>query len=92
MAKRQRASVGAAPSLDTDPPLHAGAIPSDRGGADAGERASFITFRVGHEAFGVRLEDVGEIIRMPALAYNAEADARSWEAMRAHWFELFGKP
>lgn len=30
--------------------------------------------------------------RPPALAYNAAADARSWEAMRGHWFELFGKP
>lgn len=30
--------------------------------------------------------------RPPALAYNAAADARSWEAMRSHWFELFGKP
>lgn len=30
--------------------------------------------------------------RMPALAYNAHADARSWDAMSAHWFELFGKP
>lgn len=30
--------------------------------------------------------------RMPALAYNADADARSWDAMRTHWFELFGKP
>jgi dienelactone hydrolase len=30
--------------------------------------------------------------RMPALAYNANADARSWEAMRSHWYELFGKP
>ncbi len=30
--------------------------------------------------------------RMPALAYNAAADARSWEAMRSFWFELFGKP
>ena len=30
--------------------------------------------------------------RMPALAYNANADARSWEAMRSHWHELFGRP
>jgi dienelactone hydrolase len=30
--------------------------------------------------------------RMPALAYNADADARSWEAMRSHWHELFGRP
>jgi dienelactone hydrolase len=30
--------------------------------------------------------------RMPALAYNANADARSWEAMCSHWYELFGKP
>ena len=30
--------------------------------------------------------------RIPGLAYNANADARSWEAMRSHWFELFGKP
>jgi hypothetical protein len=29
---------------------------------------------------------------MPALAYNADADARSWEAMRSHWHELFGRP
>jgi dienelactone hydrolase len=33
-----------------------------------------------------------EANRPPALAYNAAADARSWEAMRSHWFELFGKP
>lgn len=30
--------------------------------------------------------------RPPALGYNAMADARSWEAMRGFWFELFGKP
>ena len=30
--------------------------------------------------------------RPPALAYDASADARSWEAMRSFWFELFGKP
>lgn len=30
--------------------------------------------------------------RPPALAYNASADTRSWEAMRGFWFELFGKP
>jgi dienelactone hydrolase len=30
--------------------------------------------------------------RMPALAYNANADARSWDSMRTHWFEVFGKP
>lgn len=30
--------------------------------------------------------------RPPALAYNALADARSWEAMSSFWFELFGKP
>ena len=30
--------------------------------------------------------------RIPALAYNADADARSWEAMRSHWYELFGRP
>lgn len=30
--------------------------------------------------------------RMPALAYNAHADARSWDTMCAHWHELFGKP
>lgn len=30
--------------------------------------------------------------RPPVLEYNAAADARSWEAMRSFWFELFGKP
>jgi dienelactone hydrolase len=30
--------------------------------------------------------------RPPVLQYNAAADARSWEAMRSFWFELFGKP
>ena len=30
--------------------------------------------------------------RPPVLAYNATADARSWDAMRSFWFELFGKP
>jgi dienelactone hydrolase len=29
---------------------------------------------------------------MPALQYNAAADARSWEAMKSFWFELFGRP
>lgn len=29
---------------------------------------------------------------MPALQYNANADARSWEAMKSFWFELFGRP
>lgn len=28
----------------------------------------------------------------PMLEYNASADARSWEAMRSFWFELFGRP
>jgi dienelactone hydrolase len=30
--------------------------------------------------------------RPPVLEYNAAADARSWDAMRGFWFELFGKP
>jgi dienelactone hydrolase len=30
--------------------------------------------------------------RPPVLAYNAAADARSWDAMQSFWFELFGKP
>jgi dienelactone hydrolase len=33
-----------------------------------------------------------EAKRPPMFQYNAAADARSWEAMRSHWFELFGKP
>ena len=33
-----------------------------------------------------------EANRPPALAYNAAADVRSWEAMRSFWFELFGRP
>jgi dienelactone hydrolase len=28
----------------------------------------------------------------PALAYQAAADARSWDAMATLWFEVFGKP
>jgi dienelactone hydrolase len=30
--------------------------------------------------------------RPPVLAYNAAADARSWDAMQGFWFEIFGKP
>jgi dienelactone hydrolase len=30
--------------------------------------------------------------RPPVLEYNALADARSWDAMRGFWFEIFGKP
>jgi dienelactone hydrolase len=33
-----------------------------------------------------------EANRPPVLQYDAAADARSWEAMRSHWFELFGRP
>jgi dienelactone hydrolase len=33
-----------------------------------------------------------EANRPPVLQYAAAADARSWEAMRSHWFELFGRP
>jgi dienelactone hydrolase len=33
-----------------------------------------------------------EANRPPVLQYNAAADARSWDAMRSFWFELFGKP
>ncbi|HXQ51628.1 MAG TPA: dienelactone hydrolase family protein [Stellaceae bacterium] len=30
--------------------------------------------------------------RPPVLAYQAAADARSWDAMQGFWFEIFGKP
>jgi dienelactone hydrolase len=30
--------------------------------------------------------------RPPVLLYNANADARSWDAMERFWFEIFGKP
>jgi dienelactone hydrolase len=33
-----------------------------------------------------------EANRPPVLQYDDAADARSWEAMRSHWFELFGRP
>ena len=30
--------------------------------------------------------------KVPAIAYNPTSDARSWEAMKAFWSELFGSP
>ena len=65
MAKRhQRATV---PLADATPEAAAGPATAgrDRGGGDA----HFVVFRIADGAFGLRLDDIDEIVRLPDLAH-----------------------